>query len=115
MKTEAERKQIVTKLETFDRTAVWPYVIGNVALTANDLGSCTKFLEEACRRGLSGFARVRANVLLAAFAGTKNGPSVATSVDSFDPTLAYPEAAHIVATGDVSLLLNQTRRVFGYD
>lgn len=79
----------------------------------NDLSACSKFLNEACRRGLSGFARVRANVLLAAFARAGRGPFVDASFDGFDPTLAYPEAAHIVATGDVSLMLNQTRRVFG--
>jgi hypothetical protein len=113
VKTEAERREIAAKLETFDRTAVWPYVIANIALTKNDPGSCSKFLDEACQRRLSGFARVRANVLLAAFARAGTGPSIATLPDGFDPTRAYPEAAQIVRTRDVSLMLNQTRRVFG--
>jgi hypothetical protein len=113
VRNEAERRRIASALKPRDDTAVWPYIAAHIELVEQEFDACARYLKEACQRGLSGFARVRANVLLAAL-GHADRTSQTISIDDFDPAFAYPEVAGIIETGDVSLMLNQTKRVFGY-
>jgi hypothetical protein len=113
VRNEAERRKIASELKPRDDTAVWPYVAAHIELVEQKFDACTRYLNEACQRGLSGFARVRADVLLAAL-GRNDRASQMISINDFDPAFAYPEVAGIIETGDVSLMLNQTKRVFGY-
>lgn len=112
--SEDKRSDIVSQLQSRDPSPVWPYIRAHIALVKEEHAAWAGYLAEACQRGLSGFARVRANVMLAARARADNRAPPMISINGFDPTFAYPEVARMVETGDVSPMLSQTKRVFGY-
>jgi hypothetical protein len=109
--SHAERRDILTLLQSVDGSPIWPFVRAHVALVEGDGALCADLLEEACRRNLGGFARVRANVLLAGLSRKVAKTGISVEVDGFDPALAYPEASAIIETGDVSQMTNQTNRI----
>ena len=112
--SEDKRSDIVSQLQSRDPSPVWPYIRAHIALVKEEHAAWAGYLVEACQRGLSGFARVRANVMLAARARADNRAPPMISINGFDPTFAYPEVARMVETGDVSPMQSQTKRVFGY-
>jgi putative sugar O-methyltransferase len=108
---DADRLRVLEGVRSLDESPIWPFVASLLALVRDDLEACRESMGEACRRGLSGFAKVRAEVLLAGLA-RKAGRSVSVAVlDDLDPVFAYPEAAAIVSTGDLGPIIGHTNRV----
>jgi len=114
--SDADRLKILQAVRGIDASPIAPFIAALLALVRNDLKGCGKSLEDACRRGLSGFANVKAKVLLAGLdrkAGKKAAPI--GLIDGLDPALAYPEAAAIIETGELGSLADQTNRVLRRD
>jgi putative sugar O-methyltransferase len=109
--SDAERRDILGPLQSIDGSPIWPFVRAHLALVEDDKALCVNLLKETCQRGLAGFARVRANVLMAGLSQETRRTQISLEVDGFDPALAYPEASAILATGDVSPIINQTNRI----
>jgi putative sugar O-methyltransferase len=107
--SDVERRDILASLQSIDGSPIWPFVRAHLALVEGDTVLCADLLEEARRRGLAGFALIRANVLQAGLSRKKSGADI--SVDGFDPVLAYPEVSVIIETGDVSQMTHQTNRI----
>jgi hypothetical protein len=110
-KSDIDRLRILEKVRAIDASPIWPFVASLLALMRGDLEACRKFMEDACRRGLSGFARVRAEVLLAGLARKAGRPVSLATLDNLDPAFAYPEAAAIVSTGDLGPMIGHTNHV----
>jgi hypothetical protein len=111
--SDAERKDILTPLQSVDGSPIWPFVRAHLALAEGDHTLCVDLLAEACGRNLAGFARIRANVLQAGLSRNAYRPATLSEVEGFDPVLAYPEVSAIVESGDVSQMINQTNRILG--
>src|SRR5262249_11945632 len=60
---DADRRAVLGKLAALDASAIAPFVGALFALVQKDFATCRQSLELAVQRGLSGFARVRAEVL----------------------------------------------------
>jgi putative sugar O-methyltransferase len=104
-----DKAALLREAEALDRSAIAPFVAAQVALIGNDNAACRSKLEESITRGLSGFARLRADVLLAAM--QKRGPKTLPVCDGFDATFAYPEVGSALATGNLSSIIDHIRRV----
>jgi putative sugar O-methyltransferase len=109
--SDVERRDILTPLQSIDVSPIWPYVRAHLALVEGDMARCADLLEEACRRDLAGFARVRANVLGAALSKKSGRTDISVEVDGLDPVAVYPEVSAMIETGDVSPMANQTNRI----
>jgi len=105
------RLRIIEALRPLDRTPIWPFVAANFALVRGQYDSCNVLLQEAGGRGLSGFARVRAEVLKAVLARKAGGRPSLVILDGLDPEFAYPEVAAMVSTGDVDPMIHHANRV----
>lgn len=110
--SDADRRNILAPLQSMDESPIWPFVRGNVALVEDDMALCTELFREACRRGLSGFARIRADVLLTALSRGRGGSVALLRSEGFDPSLAYPEVSAIIESGDVSQMKYHGNRIF---
>lgn len=121
--TDTARERSLAALERHDGSAIWPYISAHQALVTHDYPACGRLIAEACSRGLGGFARIRAEVMLAALE-RKNASRLASllrggegeraalqPVDGLDIALAYPEAAAIASTGDLGPMIDQTNRL----
>ena len=109
--SDADRKAILDPLRSIDASAVWPYVGAHLALVQDDKARCLDLLEEACRRDLAGFARIRANVLRAGLSRKRGSADIPLEANGFDPVAAYPEVSAMIETGDISPMINQTNRI----
>jgi hypothetical protein len=109
--SDAGRSVALGQMPPDEKTPIFPYVCAHLALVRGDHEGCRAQLEEASRRGLSGFARTRAEVLLAGFAQAAGRPASLRPSDGLDPRVAFPEVAAILSSGDVSDMINQTNRV----
>lgn len=109
--SDAERKTILDSLQSLDPSAIWPYVRAHLALVQRDKTGCLDLLEEARRRGIAGFARIRTDVLRAGLSGKRGAANIPIETEGFDPVAAYPEVSAIIESGDVSPMINQTNRI----
>jgi len=120
-RTDDERLALLENLRSVDNSPVWPFVSAHLSLVRRDAATCARCLQEACARGLSGFARVRAEVLLATlehgggflarlFRGSRK-PALIGPIDGLDVAFAYPEAAAMVSRGDPRPLILQTNHI----
>ena len=110
-KSDVERSGVLVRTRSLDASPIWPFVAALVALVRADLKASREFLRDACGRGLSGFARVKAEVLLAGLARHFGKPVSVPVLDDLDPVFAYPEAAAIVSTGDLGAMIQHTNHV----
>ncbi len=111
-KTDGDRLSLLDRTRSLDASPIWPFVAALLALVRADLGTSREFLRDACRRGLAGFARVKAEVLMAGLARNAGEPASAPVLEDLDPVFAYPEAAAIVSTGDLAPMIGHTNHVF---
>jgi hypothetical protein len=110
-KNDVDRLRVLEGVRTLDASPIWPFVASLLALVRDDLEACRESMGEACRRGLSGFAKVRAEVLLAGLARKAGRPASVAVLENLDPVFAYPEAAAIVSTGDLGSIIGHTNHV----
>jgi hypothetical protein len=112
-KSDVDRWRILERTRTHDASPIWPFVASLLALSRDDLKACGELMEEACRRSLSGFAKVKAEVLLAGLARKAGRSAPIAVLDNLDPAFAYPEAAAIVSNGDLAPMIGHTNHVLG--
>jgi putative sugar O-methyltransferase len=108
---DVDRLRVLERVRALDVSPIWPFVASLLALVRDDLKACRESMGEACRRGLSGFAKVRAEVLLAGLARKAGRPVSVAALENLDPVFAYPEAAAIVSTGDLASIIGHMNRV----
>jgi len=106
------RLRKLSELKAVDDSAVWPFVSGLLALARGDRPTAETLLGNAISRGVSGFARVRAEVFRAGLAAKSGRRLKADSSDGFDPAFAYPEAARIIESGDMDVAIDHINRAF---
>ena len=111
-KSDAERESALEDATRNDATPISPFVAAHLALVKGDYGFFRAMLQEACRRGLSGFANIRAQVMLAGFTRASSHPMALPQIDGLDAAFAYPEVAAIVQTGDLAPIVAQANRIF---
>ncbi len=108
---DADRRHALQDASKIDRTPISQFVSAHFALLCGDLESSRGLLIAACSRGLSGFARVRAEVLLAGMAGGASTAPGPAPIDELDAAYAYPEVASMLATGDLGPAIDHAERI----
>ncbi len=111
-KNDGDRLGLLDRIRSLDASPIWPFVAALLVLVRAEPEASRQFLRDACGRGLSGFARVKAEVLLAGLARNAGEPVSAPVLDDLDPVFAYPEAATIVSTGELAAMVQHTNHVF---
>lgn len=110
--SKAERDAALKAADEVDRSPITPFVTAHVALVARDTRCCRQALDEACARGLTGFARQRADVLLAGLSATRRRPAaLPVRDDGFDAASAYTEVAALLETGKLDAFVEHARRI----
>lgn len=109
---DAERQAILDDLAIRDATAITPFVAAHLSLVRGERDRSRALLDQALQRGLAGFARVRAHVLLACYSASSGKAAELQPVDGLDAAFAYPEVAAMIASGDAAPLVAQTNRIF---
>jgi putative sugar O-methyltransferase len=109
--TDCDRNAALDDVSKEDVTPISPFVAAHLALVQGDNKSAHAMMQEARRRGLSGFAMIRAQVMLTGLARLSGQP-ISLEIDGFDAAFAYPEVAAIVQTGDLTPMIYQTNRIF---
>jgi hypothetical protein len=120
-----ERDHHLATAALSDDSAVTPFLQAHGALLRNDMPAVRSLLELAASRGLSGFARARAEVILASlqvgpksrwsFGTPATEPAHIAPIEGLDVTFAYPEAASSVVNGDLGPIIAHTQRIFGFE
>jgi hypothetical protein len=108
---DADRRVALKEASAVDNSPMTAFVGGQLAMVCGDPNSARALFADACSRGLAGFARVRAEVLLAAIANRRNQAPKLAPIDGFDPTYAYPEVAKMLASGDAGSAVDHANRV----
>jgi hypothetical protein len=110
--SKADRATALKAADALDDSPITPFVIAHVALAERNSDRCRQALTEACARGLAGFARQRADILLAGLSATRRRPGVLPAQgDGFEATLAYPEVADLMKTGKFDVFVRHARRI----
>jgi len=110
---DKQRMQILASLKETEDSAVWLFVAALLALVCGDCKRAVELLNEALTLGLWGFAGVRAEVFLAGLARGARRSAAVSVTNGLDPLIAYPEARHIVETGDLDRAIDHINRSFG--
>lgn len=107
-----ERLRRLDELEGVDSSPIWPFIAALLFLARNDRARARVLFDKAIDRGLSGFARVRAEIFRAGLT-VKPGTQVKLDVaDGFDPAFAYPEADLILKSGSLDQAIVHINRAF---
>ena len=117
-----ERDRHLAAAAISDVSAVTPFLQAHAALLRKDMPAARALLELAASRGLSGFARARAEVILATlqvgpksrwpFGTPTREPAHIAPVEGLDVTFAYPEASSLVVNGDLGPIISHAQRIF---
>lgn len=109
--SDDERAALLGKLELLDASPMRSFVAAHLALVRNEKKHCRRLLEESCALGLTGFARVRAEVLLAGMQRKLWRPNTLPPIDGLDVMFAYPDAAKVVTSGNLQPMIDHANRV----
>jgi putative sugar O-methyltransferase len=107
------RLRILEELKDIDASTIWPFVAALLLLVRDDRSRAASLLDQAINGGLSGFARVRAEIFRAGLAAKSGAQFKLNIVDGFDPAFAYPEADLIIKSGDLNHAIVHINRAFG--
>lgn len=108
-----KRLRKLEELQKVDSSAIWPFVSALLLLARGDRPRVASLLDQCIDRGLSGFARVRAEIFRAGLAAKSGSQSRLNIVDGFDPAFAYPEADLIIKSGNLDHAIVHINRAFG--
>ncbi|CAN7316142.1 putative sugar O-methyltransferase [Bradyrhizobium sp. LjRoot220] len=112
-RSDDERFRKLQQLKHLDSSPALPFITALLFLARGDRKQAVPLFEEAIASGLQGFARIRAEVFLAGLAGKAGASFRSDAVDGLDPAYAYPDAKHIIETGDLAHAIVHIDRAFG--
>lgn len=105
--SDQERVAHLERLRHEDSTAVLPFTAGVFNLARADLAGAKREFEDAVKKGVSGFARMKADLYLAGMSGRTN--TAISPRDGIDPLYLYPEA-DAIRRGDFSRVTDHANR-----
>jgi putative sugar O-methyltransferase len=111
--SDDERLGRLEALKDIDGSPMWPFIAALLLLVRDDRPRAASLFGQAINRGLSGFARMRAEILRAGVMATSGVQSKIDVVDGFDPVFAYPEVRQIIENGDLDTAIVHINRAFG--
>lgn len=106
-KTDDEREALLRQLEAADTSAIFPFIKAHLHLARDQLSSCSELMKESCRRGLSDFARLRAEVIIATISRYEGISVPVRALDGLEIGIAYPEVEALVKSGNVDIFVGQ--------
>lgn len=112
-RSDEDRFRRLELLKDIDRSPALPFITALLHLARGERKQAVPLFERAIGSGLQGFARIRAQVFMAGLAGKGGAGFQSDAASGIDPAFAYPEAKHMIETGDLDSAIVHIDRAFG--